>query len=124
MTSFKSRAIKLSALALISAIALSACAPSKINMSTVKAVIDVRTPSEYAGGHLQGAINLDVEDSGFLAQIETLTKSDNYVVYCHSGHRAGIAIDEMKQDGFTGSLTNAGGIDDASVSTNLPIVTN
>jgi phage shock protein E len=101
MTRIFKRIAKLSTTALILVTMLSACAPDKLDMSHVKAVIDVRTPSEFAAGHLQGAVNFDVESSAFATQIGTLTKGDNYVVYCHSGRRAGLAIDQMKSDGFT-----------------------
>lgn len=103
---------------------LTGCSSAKIDMTTVKSVIDVRTPSEFAAGHLQGAINMDVEAATFSTEVETLDKTANYVVYCHSGRRAGIAVDYMKGHGFTGTLTNAGGIDAATGSTGLAIVTN
>ena len=104
--------------------ALAGCSSSSIDAKKYDAIVDVRTPLEFSQGHLQGAINVDVEDPNFIANIESLAKSGNYVVYCHTGRRAGIAIDEMKQDGFTGDLVNAGGYQDASNATGLPIVAN
>ena len=109
--------------ALFAVTALSACASGpSIDMKSVAAVIDVRTPAEFSGGHLQGAVNVDVEGADFAAKMGQFDKAKNYVVYCHSGRRAGIAIDWMKQNGFTGALTNAGGISDATGATGLPIV--
>jgi len=106
-------------------LALAGCASgSSIDASKFHALIDVRTPAEYATGHLQGAINIDVENPNFIAAVETLPKADDYLLYCHSGRRAGLAIDAMKQDGFTGNLVNAGGFTDASSATGLPLVTN
>ena len=104
--------------------ALAGCSSSSIDAKKYDAIVDVRTALEFSQGHLQGAINVDVEDPNFIANIESLAKSGNYVVYCHTGRRAGIAIDEMKQDGFTGDLVNAGGYQDASNATGLPIVAN
>ena len=104
-----------------SALGLAACASEPIIMANVTQVIDVRSASEYASGHLQGAVNMDVESATFPEQIATLDKNGTYVLYCHSGRRAGIAADEMKAAGFT-HVINAGGYQDASNATKLPIV--
>ncbi len=102
---------------------LSACAPSEpIDMTKVAAVIDVRTPEEVAGGYLEGALQFDYQGANFASQIATLDKSQNYVIYCRSGNRAGGAIDYMKQNGFTGELTNAGSLSDAASATGLRII--
>lgn len=92
-------------------------------MSTVTAVIDVRTPEETAAGHLDGALLYDLSGSDFATQIAGLDKAGNYVVYCRSGNRAGQAIDYMKEQGFTGKLVNGGGIDAAASLTGLSVVT-
>jgi rhodanese-related sulfurtransferase len=44
-----------------------------------------------------------------------------YVVYCHSGRRAGIALEQMTDMGFK-NVTNVGGLDAAATATGLPIV--
>ena len=98
----------------------SGCSSNKIEMSSVSEVIDVRSAAEYDAGHLQGAVNIDVEQPDFAAKVSTLDKSAKYVLYCHSGRRAGIALQQMTDMGFT-DLVNAGGIDDASAATGLPI---
>ena len=101
---------------------MTACAPSaKIDITKVTSIIDVRTPTEFAGGHLQGAVNIDVEGADFVATVSKLDRVGNYVLYCHSGRRAGIALDAMKTLGFS-KLTNAGGIDAAASATGLKIV--
>lgn len=91
-------------------------------MSTVAAVIDVRTPEEVSAGYLEGALKFDYQGAKFASEIATLDKSKDYVIYCRSGNRAGGAIDFMKQNGFTGTLTNAGSLDEAASATGLPIV--
>ncbi len=102
---------------------LSACASSEpIDMTSVAAVIDVRTPGETAAGYLEGALLFDIQGSEFNTQLDTLDKTANYVIYCRSGNRAGQAIEFMKSAGFTGSLTNAGSIADAATATGLKIV--
>jgi phage shock protein E len=102
---------------------LTACSPSEpLEMSTVAAVIDVRTPEEVAGGYLEGALKFDFQGPNFASEIATLDKSKDYVIYCRSGNRAGGAINFMKQSGFTGTLTNAGSLDEAASATGLPVV--
>lgn len=116
---------KFVAIAALAVTALTGCASAsqQIDLSNTTAVIDVRTPDEFANSHLQGAINIDVEGASWATEVETLDKAGNYVIYCHTGRRAGLAIDYMTQDGFTGTLTNAGGVDEAAHSTGLHIVT-
>jgi len=90
--------------------------------TTGATVIDVRTAAEYASGHLQGAVNIDVQSADFSAKIATLPKDGKYIVYCQSGVRAATAQAQMKAAGFT-DVTNAGGIAAASAATGLKIVT-
>jgi rhodanese-related sulfurtransferase len=102
---------------------LTACADQKMDMTKVTAVIDVRTPAEIAEtGHLEGALTFDWQGSDFAAQADNLDKAGNYVVYCRSGNRAGQAIAWMQENGFTGELTNGGGLADAQALTGLAIV--
>ena len=63
-------------------------------------VVDVRTPAEFAAGHLKSAINIDVEGSTFDSQLGQLDKNATYALYCHSGRRAGIAAAAMTKAGF------------------------
>lgn len=101
---------------------LTGCANTQpINMANVTSVIDVRTPAEFAEGHLEGAVNIDVESPLFAEQVGQLDPSGTYVVYCRSGNRSTVAIDQMKAMGFT-DLLNGGGYADASARTGLPIV--
>ena len=116
---FKSVAALITAMGLV--FGLTSCAPEKIDMGTVTFVIDVRTQAEYQSGHLQGAINMDVNEANFTETLGKLDYHKTYVVYCHSGRRAGIAKDLMAKEGFA-NVINAGGIDEASAATGLPIV--
>ncbi len=102
---------------------LTACSSEiNVDMSSVAAVVDVRTPQEYSEGHLDGALNIDFQGPNFSSEISTLDSSANYVIYCRSGNRAGKAIEFMKNNGFTGILTNAGAATDASALTGMAIV--
>ena len=100
---------------------LSGCSNQTVDMSTVTAVIDVRTPAEFAEGHLEGAVNIDWQDAGFADAVSALDKDGTYVIYRRSGNRSAQAIDAMTSMGFT-DLTNAGGYLDASNLTGLPLV--
>ncbi|WP_188813888.1 rhodanese-like domain-containing protein [Hymenobacter cavernae] len=71
-------------------------------------VLDVRTPDEYAGGHLQNARNLDFKAPDFPTQIAHLDTTKTYVLYCASGNRSGKAMAMMQQQGFR-KVVNAGG---------------
>ena len=85
-------------------------------------VIDVRTPAEYAAGHLSGAINLDVESTDFAATVGRLDTDGQYLLYCRSGSRAGVAASQMSGMGFA-HVTNLGGLDAAATTTGLAVVT-
>ena len=84
--------------------------------------IDVRTPGEYMAGHIQGAINIDVEGMQFESEIAKLDKTATYAVYCHSGRRSGIAVETMHHTGFTNLFNLTNGIIDWQASS-LPLVT-
>ena len=80
--------------------------------------IDVRTPEEYARGHLEGAQNINLEASDFEKTVSALDPEASYVVYCASGRRAALAIDRMESAGLT-DVVNAGGYD-ALIKAGLP----
>ncbi|WP_062461342.1 rhodanese-like domain-containing protein [Demequina soli] len=73
-------------------------------------VIDVRTPEEYAAGHLPGAVNIDVSATTFDAQVGDLDPAADYAVYCQSGNRSRAAIEEMAADGVEHTVGLDGGI--------------
>lgn len=73
-------------------------------------VLDVRTPAEYASGHLPQALNIDIEAGDFATRIATLDKNATYAVYCRSGNRSGVALEQMAGVGFTNLYDLAGGI--------------
>lgn len=64
-------------------------------------VVDVRSPEEYAQGHLPGAVNISVEAADFAERIAQLDPTATTLVYCRSGRRSTIAADLMAQAGFT-----------------------
>ena len=63
-------------------------------------LIDVRTPSEFANGHIEGAINMPHKMlKGQLALLSD-AKYKKIVLYCHSGTRANYAKKLLKKSGF------------------------
>lgn len=73
-------------------------------------VIDVRTPAEFAEGHLTGATLMDFRDANFQQQLGTLDPNGRYLIYCRSGNRSGQAVEMMKTLGFTDVADLDGGI--------------
>lgn len=73
-------------------------------------VIDVRTPEEFAEGHLPGAINLDVQDPAFSVLVTELDPDANYAIYCRSGNRSRAAQEFLTQMGVTHTVGLEGGI--------------
>jgi rhodanese-related sulfurtransferase len=84
--------------------------------------LDVRTAGEFMAGHIDGAINIDVEGSTFDAEIAKLDKSKTYAVYCQSGRRSQIAVDKMASAGFASLFNLENGIADWNAN-GLPVVT-
>ena len=73
-------------------------------------LIDIRTPGEYTGGYIEGAININFFDSDFNAQMAKLNKDKELYIYCRSGKRSGKAATRLKDQGFTKIYDLQGGI--------------
>ncbi len=69
-------------------------------------LIDVRTPEEFAEGHLDGAINIEYEQTDALVAAIGNNKQRQVVLYCRSGNRVGKAMAVLHSKGYTG-LFNA-----------------
>lgn len=122
------RTLRTVLIAAFAAVALSACSSetsgppafdgSHVGQSSFAAatkvegvtVVDVRTPAEFAEGHIPGAVNIDVEDASFADKIAQLDPSADYAVYCRSGNRSRAAMDYMTQAGVTHTVGLEGGI--------------
>jgi len=85
-------------------------------------IIDVRAEDEYAEGHLEGAININIRDTDFESRINDLPRDGHYLIYCRSGARSAMAVSQMEAAGFT-DVIGVGGIDNATKTLGLPIVT-
>ena len=85
-------------------------------------VLDVRTPAEFASGHLEGAVNLDVSSPDFAQVLAGLDPDVAYAVYCRSGNRSAAALELMLGQGFTSGYHLGGGIA-AGTESGRPVVT-
>lgn len=63
-------------------------------------IIDVRTPKEYADGHIERAINVDFNSDDFRSKITQLEKEKAYLIYCRSGNRSSGALQIMTELDF------------------------
>ena len=86
-------------------------------------VLDVRTPEEFASGHIEGALNIDFNSGNFANEITRLNPSETYAVYCRSGSRSGQAASIMHKAGFHDVSNLNGGVIDWT-DAGLPLVLN
>ena len=63
-------------------------------------VVDIRTPEEFAEGHIAGAINIDYMADGFAEKISELDSSKQYLVHCRSGGRSGRSMASFEDNGL------------------------
>jgi rhodanese-related sulfurtransferase len=68
-------------------------------------LLDVRTPKEFANGHIPGAVNIPVDD--LRARLNEIPRDKKIVAYCQVGLRGYIATRILMQLGY--DVVNAGG---------------
>ena len=73
-------------------------------------VLDVRTPAEFARGHIAGATNLDFHAPDFRSKLEKLDKNRPYLVHCAVGGRSAQACKMMNQLDFKSLYDLKGGM--------------
>jgi len=61
-------------------------------------ILDVRTRGEYASGHIDGAVNIPVDD--LRENISLLDRKDEIVIHCRTSYRSYIAYRILKNSGF------------------------
>ncbi|MFC1987165.1 rhodanese-like domain-containing protein [Chloroflexota bacterium] len=83
-------------------------------------IIDVRTPEEFADGHLENALNINFNSGTFSDDINKLDKDKTYLVYCRTGNRSAQAAAVMADLGFR-EIYDMGGIIDWTVK-GFPVV--
>lgn len=71
-------------------------------------LIDVRTPEEFASGHIEGAYNIPLDRIESTLKI-VQDKSTPLYLYCRSGARSGRACSYLQSEGYTNAV-NIGGV--------------
>lgn len=97
-----------------------AAAPEKVNTKIAPAdyqskfgagsdhiLIDVRTPEEFASGHIPGSVNIPVDSLG--QRLSEVPQDKPVVLYCRSGNRSNQAAQILDQAGYT-QIYDLGGI--------------
>ena len=80
-------------------------------------IVDVRTPDEFAGQHVPGAINIPLDEvAQRMDELKDMPKP--IVAYCGSGNRSGMAVSILMQNGVAEAV-NGGGIDEMLQATKL-----
>lgn len=67
-----------------------------------RVIVDVREPSEFARGHVEGAINIPPADMMEGAhKLDDLPKDTEIILYCVSGARSNVCMRILGEHGFT-----------------------
>lgn len=80
----------------------------KVMKTDAPQLIDVRTPDEFAAGHLSGAVNHNLLDSSLHRAVEQLDRKRPVYVYCRTGVRSMKAAQILKSQGFKVYNLNGG----------------
>lgn len=70
------------------------------------ALLDVRTPEEFAEGHIEGAFNISLRE--LTTGLDMIPTDNTVIVYCGSGHRAALAVPVLQMLGFDNTKVFAG----------------
>ena len=73
-------------------------------------LVDVRTPEEFAEGHIANAVNININGDSFDAEITKLDKNKPVMVYCKMGGRSAKAAASLREKGFKNISDLDGGI--------------
>lgn len=74
------------------------------------AIVDVRTPGEFAQGHLKGANSLPVGEINQRATAMLPDKEQKILVYCGTGKRSRMAIAALEKMGYSSIYNLSGGL--------------
>ena len=73
-------------------------------------ILDVRTPKEFAEGHLPGAVNIDWKAKDFADKVAGLDKGKTYLVHCALGGRSHSACEKLGKLDFPNVFNLDGGL--------------
>lgn len=83
----------------------------KLRADTNTVVLDVRSPAEFEKGRIPGAVNIDINSSGFSEKMAALDRNKTYLVNCAVGMRSAKACQKMGTMGFKALYDFAPGFD-------------
>lgn len=78
-----------------------------VSKGTPHLLLDVRTPEEYATGHIAGSVNISITE--LQNRLAEVPKDKPVVVYCRSGNRSNQAMQLLSAAGYT-QISDLGGI--------------
>ncbi len=73
-------------------------------------LIDVRTPAEFQGGHIESAKNIDYNNPNFESELGKIDKNKTVFVYCLSGGRSSATVSSLENKGFKNIIELEGGM--------------
>lgn len=82
----------------------------KLSKEKDAVILDVRTPEEYAAGHLPNAVNIDWKAKDFDEKVGALDKGKTYLVHCAVGGRSARACEKLNKLDFPRLYNLEGGI--------------
>ena len=74
---------------------------ARIASAEAPAILDVRSPEEFASGHIPGAVNIPYDQLSERLAASGLSATDEVVVYCERGRRAEVAESMLREAGYT-----------------------
>ena len=91
---------------------LSACAPGKLSMDNVTAIIDTRTAEAFNESHINGAVNIDIELGDFIVTAVSIKKEGAIYIYGETAEQAALAVEYMRDLAYP-NVVNLGTFADA-----------
>jgi rhodanese-related sulfurtransferase len=83
-------------------------------------VLDIRTPEEFAEGHIEGAQNVDFKSPDFESKLSQLNPKGRYLMHCRSGARSTSSLPTFEKLGFENLIHLNTGFNDW-VESGLPV---
>ena len=88
--------------------------------ATQALVVDVRSPGEFADGHVAGSINLPLGDFAAQACCVLQQRDAPVILCCVSGARSDMAAQWLRAQGYT-QVSNGGGVGAVALKLGRPI---
>jgi rhodanese-related sulfurtransferase len=85
-------------------------------------IIDVRKATEFASGHVKGAVNLPLDTLTDIANIASVDDDNNLYIHCAGGYRSVIAASLFKRQGFDNLRNVLGGFAKMKLIKGMPVV--